>query len=140
MMSHLSILILSATLGQAPAESGWLDSVPHDADIVLRIRGLDASKNHIVAMLKAMSPALAAQAEPALEHGVALAKVQASEQAATEPLFILLRGMPAAGPGLPPFAVMVKSSNYYYSARLYRLESLATTKLCSSQRLMETRA
>jgi hypothetical protein len=33
-MSHLSILILAAMLGQLPTESRWLDAVPPDADIV----------------------------------------------------------------------------------------------------------
>jgi hypothetical protein len=112
MMSQLSILILAATLGQVPAESGWLNSVPPDADVVLRVRGLVAAKGDLVAMLKAMSPALAEQAEPALEQGVATAKAQIGEPLVTEPFFILLRGVPPEGQGPPPFAVMVKSSNY----------------------------
>jgi hypothetical protein len=111
-MSHLSILILAATLGQLPAESGWLDSVPPDADVVLRVRGLDAAKDDLVTMLKAMSPSLAAQAEPTLEHGLAMVKTQVSQQAADGPFFILFRGVTTEGPATPPFAVILKSTNY----------------------------
>jgi hypothetical protein len=111
-MTHLSILFLAATLGQAPAESGWLNSVPHDADVVVRVRGLVAAKTDLVAMLKAMSPALGAQAEPALEQAVASAKAHANEQAVTEPFMMMLRAVAPENPGAPPFAVIVKSTNY----------------------------
>jgi hypothetical protein len=111
-MSHLSILFLAATLGQAPAESGWLNSVPPDADVVVRVRGLVPAKTDLVAMIKAMSPALGAQAEPALEQAVAAAKAQSNEQAVTEPFCMLLRGVAPENPASPPFAVIVKSTNY----------------------------
>jgi hypothetical protein len=111
-MSHLSILFLAATLGQAPAESGWLNSIPPDADVVVRVRGLVPAKTDLVAMLKAMSPALGAQAEPALEQAVAAAKAQSNEQAVTEPFCMLLRAVAPENPGAPPFAVIVKSTNY----------------------------
>jgi hypothetical protein len=90
MMSNLAILILAATLGQAPADSGWLNSVPPDADVVIRGQGLLAVKHDLAAMLKAMSPASATLAEPGLDQAIVRAKAQVSEQAATEPLHSLI--------------------------------------------------
>ena len=112
MMSHLSILILASTLGQVPAESGWLNSVPTDADVVIRGRGLLAVKDDLAAMLKAMSPAYAARFEPSLEQAVVMVKAQVSEQAATGPFLVLFRGVKPEGPGTPPFAVILNSPDY----------------------------
>jgi hypothetical protein len=111
-MSHLSILFLAATLGQAPAENGWLNSVPAEADVVVRVRGLVAAKNDLVAMLLSMSPALGAQAAPTLEQAVVSAKAHTNEQAVTDPFLMVFRAVPPEEPGSAPFMVIVKSTNY----------------------------
>lgn len=112
MTSQLLVLILAAAVGQAPSDGKWLDSVPAEADVVIRVRGVDAVSKDIVAMLKAMSPALAAQAEPALEMQVAKFRTQFGEQAATQPFLTLIRGVPPEDPGSPPFAIVVRATNY----------------------------
>ncbi len=112
MTSQLLVLILAAAVGQAPSDGKWLDSVPAEADVVIRVRGVDAVSKDIVAMLKAMSPALAAQAEPALEMQVAKFRTQFGEQAATQPFLTLIRGVPPEDPGQPPFAIVVRATNY----------------------------
>ena len=112
MNAQLSTLILAAALGQVPAESGWLDSVPAEADVVLRVRGLGAAKGDLLVMLKAMSPALAAKAEPVLEQVITEAKAQAGEQVLAAPFLVLLRGVPSDEPGSVPYALVVKSADY----------------------------
>ena len=56
MLAQLSLLILAGTLGQAPPETAWLNAVPGDVDVVIRCRGLDATRDDLENMLKAMSP------------------------------------------------------------------------------------
>ena len=71
MISHLSVLVLAAALGQCPpSPAGWTRSRPMPTSCV-RVRGIGAAKDDLLAMLKGMSPGLAARAEPALEQGVA---------------------------------------------------------------------
>jgi hypothetical protein len=112
MMSCVSILMLATTLGQVPTDPDWLNRVPPEADLVVRVRGLVAVKDDLTTMLRAMSPKLAATAEPMLEQGIAMAKTEAGLVVASEPLYLMLRGVPGEKPGSPPFAIIVKSSNY----------------------------
>ena len=48
------------SLGQSPApvaaDAGWLKAVPADVDVAVRVRGVDAARADLMAMLKAMSP------------------------------------------------------------------------------------
>lgn len=111
-MLQLPMLILVAALGQAPDEASWLDSVPAEADVVVRVRSVEAVRDDLVAMLKAMSPALSQVAEPALEQQVARFKNHFGEVAATVPFLSLVRVVAPEDPAKPPFAVIVKSSNY----------------------------
>lgn len=111
-MSCLSVWLLAATLGQAPAADGSLDVVPAEADVVIRVRGVEPARDDLLAMIKAMSPALAEQAGPALEQGVAQFRGHAGEQGSKLPFLGLVRAVKPDNPGAPPFAILVKSSSY----------------------------
>jgi len=111
MMLHLSTFILAATLGQAPAETNWLEAVPAEADVVIRVRGTEPVRKDLTAMLTAMSAALGAQAGPGLEQAAAGFKAQLGEAAANEPFLALLRGVAPENPAQPPLAVVVKSNS-----------------------------
>jgi hypothetical protein len=110
MMLHLSSLLLVATLGQAPAEPAWLDVVPAEADVVVRVRGFDPVRNDLSAMIQAMSAALAAHAGPALDQAAAGFKGALGDAAAAEPFLLLLRGV-AAEPGSGPVAFVIRSAS-----------------------------
>ena len=111
-MSCLSVWLLTAVLGQAPATEGWLDAVPAEADVVIRVRGVESARDDLLAMIKAMSPTLAEQAGPALEQGVAQFRGHAGEEGARSPFLGLIRAVKPDNPGAPPFAIVVKSSSY----------------------------
>ena len=51
MFAHISLWILAATLAQAPPEADWLKAVPADVDVALRSRGLEATRDDLLAML-----------------------------------------------------------------------------------------
>ena len=56
MLAHLSHWILFAALGQAPPEAALLKAAPADVDVAIRTRGLEATRDDLLAMLKAMNP------------------------------------------------------------------------------------
>ncbi len=112
MMLHLSTLILATTLGLSPVEPAWLDAVPAEADVVIRVRGMDAVRKDLTAMIKAMSTTLGAQAEPGLEQAVAGFKAQFGEAAATEPFLAVVRAVASENPASPPFAIVVSAPDY----------------------------
>src|SRR5438552_1491745 len=116
MFAYTLTLWVATAVGQAaPAEAAWLKAVPAEAEVVVRVRGLEAGRDDLVKMLEAMSPALADQAKPALEQGLSQFTERHGKKAATTPWLALLR-LPkpdAVGPGQPPpFAVIVDSNNY----------------------------
>ncbi|WP_165226156.1 hypothetical protein [Aquisphaera insulae] len=97
MLSSLSLWMLAAALGQAPAPAeapappAWLKAIPADVDAAVRIRGVDAAHADVSAMLKAFSPALAERAEPALSQGLGSLRHQFGDGAVTTPWVGLLR-------------------------------------------------
>ena len=111
-MSFLPMWLLVAALGQAPDAGGWLDAVPAEADVVIRVRGLESTRDDVLAMLKATSPALAEQAGPALEQGIAQMRAQAGDDVVKQPFLVLIRAVKPENPGSPPFAIVVKSPSY----------------------------
>src|SRR6516225_5090704 len=68
MVSCFVTLAVAAALGQArlPEEAGWLKALPADAEVAIRIRGLDPARKDLLDMLNSMSPNAAATAEPAI--------------------------------------------------------------------------
>ena len=101
-----------AALGQAPDATGWLDAVPVEADVVVRVRGISPVRDDLVAMIKAMSPALGDQAAPHLDQAVEHFRTAFGEAAATQPFLMLLRVVKPDNPAQPPFAIVVKSAHY----------------------------
>jgi hypothetical protein len=109
-------LWVAAALGQAsPAEAAWFKAVPAEAEVVLRVRGLEAGRDDLVKMLEAMSPTLAEQAKPALDQGLSQLTEHIGKKAAATPWLALMR-LPkpdAVGGDQPPaFVIMVDSNNY----------------------------
>ncbi len=113
MMSQLSMWLVVAALGQqTPAATPWLDSVPAEADVVIRVRGLEGVQKDLDAMLKAMSPTLAGAAGPALAQQLSAFRASYGQDAASRPFLTLMRVVTPENPGAPPFAIVVQSSDY----------------------------
>jgi hypothetical protein len=111
MFASLATFLLTAALGQAPPEAAWLKSVPAEADVVVHVRGIEAVRDDLSAMIRAMSPALGDQVGPALDQAVDQFTQQMGKPAAQTPFLALVR-VQAPEQGGPPFAVIVKSDNY----------------------------
>jgi hypothetical protein len=112
MLVSLSMWLMAAALGQAPADAAWLKAVPADVDVAIRIRGLESTRDDLSAMLKAMSPMLADQAIPALTAQLDQFKTKYGEGSVKSPWVGLVR-LPAAGEGGPPtFAVLVLEGDH----------------------------
>jgi hypothetical protein len=110
MLSQLSIWVLAATLGQAPNDAAWLKAVPADVDAAFRTRGLQATRDDLAAMLKAMSPALADQAIPALTAQLDQFKERMGEPATRTPwVSVIKMGADAASTA---YAVLVLEGEY----------------------------
>jgi hypothetical protein len=113
MLAQLSQWILIAALGQAPAEASLLKAAPVDVDVAVRIRGVEATRDDLLAMLKAMNPDWANMAEGALAGPLAHFREMHGAHASTSPFVALLRlGEGGGDGGPPPFAVIVPSDDY----------------------------
>lgn len=113
MSPSLMTVVLAAVLSQAGPEAGWLKAVPTEADVVVRVRGVEPLRDDLVAMVRAMSPALADQVEPMLSQLTDQFSQQVGKPAAQTPFLAIFRAEPPSRPGgAPPFAVIVKSDNY----------------------------
>lgn len=111
-MLHLSLWILTAALGQAPADTPLLEAVPPEADVVVRVRGVEAARDDLIAMLKATSQTLADMAVPAIERHVAGMKQQFGDKAVSQPFLVMMRVVRPDEPDKHPFAIVVKPDPY----------------------------
>lgn len=112
MISTLGTWFVVATLAQAaPAESSWLKSVPADTDIIVRVRGLENTRDDLIAMIEAMSPTLAQQLAPVLERQLTTFGQRFGTSATQAPFLALIRVVPPEG-AASPWAVLVKADNY----------------------------
>ncbi len=113
MLAHLSHWILFGVLAQAPSEAALLKAVPADVNVAIRTRGVESTKDDLVAMLKAMNPEWGNMAEGALSGQLAQLREHHGAHAVRSPFVALIR-MPEPGdePGPPPFAVVVPAENY----------------------------
>lgn len=110
MLSFVLTLALAASVGQA--EEAWLGSVPAEAEIVLRVRALDTVRDDLLAMLRAMSPTLADQSEPALNGFIEQMTQAIHEEATSTPFLVIAKAEPGGQGEVPPFAVIVGSQDY----------------------------
>lgn len=112
MFSALLTWTLAAALGQTPAEAAWLKALPADAEVVMHVRSVAGVRDDAGAMLKAMSPMLAEQAEPALAMAVDHLKEQFGEPA-TQSEFLFTMRLPKADDlqGQPAFAIVIPAKN-----------------------------
>jgi hypothetical protein len=110
MLAHLTHWILFGVLAQAPSEAALLKAVPADVDVAIRTRGVESTRDDLVAMLKAMNPEWGNMAEGALSAQVAQLREKHGAHAAKSPFIMVMRMGDGGGP--PPFAVVVPSGNY----------------------------
>jgi hypothetical protein len=110
-VAFLGVLtLLLQTPAPAAAEPAWLKSVPADAEILVRARGLDTVKIDIAKMLDAMSPSLADQAKSVLDQLLTQLGGQYGKIATEAPLLVIVRLPKAENP--LAFAFLVKSDDY----------------------------
>jgi hypothetical protein len=114
MVSGLVSLWLAAALGQTPAaaEPAWLKSVPAEADVVVRVRGLQTAHDDLAQMLEAMSPNLSALAKPIFEQGLSHVEQAFGKDVSNAPFVAMMRLPKPGAMGSPPYAVLLKSSDY----------------------------
>src|SRR5262245_14359519 len=112
MLAQLSIWIVIAALSQAPPEAALLRAVPADVDVAIRVRGVEATRNDLAAMLKSMSPDWADTVEHALEKPLEEFRQRHGEPAYRSPWIGLFRMAAPAPEGGPPFAIVVPSEEY----------------------------
>lgn len=113
MLAQLSQWLLIAALGQAPPEAALLKAAPADVDVAIRIRGVEATRDDLLAMLKAMNPDWANMAEGALAGPLTEFRERHGGHAYKTPFVALIRLGEAGGEGgPPPFAVLVPAEDY----------------------------
>ncbi len=110
MLAQLSHWILIAVLSQSPQATAWLKVIPADVDIAIRSRGIDATRDDLVAMLKAMNPSWGEMAENGLAGPLSHLQQMHGELALKTPWVGLVRLADAEG-GMP-LAILVLSDNY----------------------------
>ncbi|MHB1562218.1 MAG: hypothetical protein ACYC61_32630 [Isosphaeraceae bacterium] len=102
---------MAAAVGQAPAEAGWLDSVPADIPVVARVRALEDVSGELQAMLKAMSPTAAEAAARAIEPTIQGVEGAYGEAVGKNPFFVMLRLPNPAQPDLSAWGVIIRASD-----------------------------
>lgn len=107
----LPLALAAALLQSEPPEASLIRATPADTDVVVRVRGIEAARDDLVAMIKATSPALGAQAGPALEQAVASFSEMFGAEAVKTPFLGLIRVAPPEQPGQNPWAVIVPTDN-----------------------------
>lgn len=113
MLAQLSQWLLIAAIGQAAPEAALLKAAPADVDVAVRVRGLEATRDDLLAMLKAMNPDWANMAEGALGGPLDQVRATHGARAVKSPFIGLVRFGEAGGAGgPPPFAIVMPSDDY----------------------------
>ena len=89
-----------------------MKAIPADVDVAIRTRGVEATKDDLIAMLTAMDPAWGKMAEDGLASHLAEIRQKHGEHAVQSPWVGLIRLGDGAEQGGMPFAIMVKSDRY----------------------------
>jgi hypothetical protein len=114
MVANVWAVWVAAALAQAGAadEAAWLKSVPAEAEVVIRVRGMSADRDDLDKMLRAMSPNLAETVTQAIDGGLQQFAAQFGDPATKTPFLAVMRLPKPDAAGMPPFATIVKSNNY----------------------------
>ncbi len=130
MAAHVSVWLLAAALGQAPAQgtAGWMKAVPSEADVVVRCRGIASAAEDFKAMLKVASPNAAASFAPMIDQFVDQWRKQGGVNLVDAPVVGLLRVEEAGPDGLPPFAILVMKDDYESVLKAVANRQVITTK------------
>ena len=105
MISGIYAILVASALGQAP-EAAWLKDIPGDVDVVAYCRGVETGQKDLSAMLQAMSPMLARQAQGALQQGIDQVRNRYGQVSVESP-FLAAAEFPAVG---WPFASLGRHS------------------------------
>lgn len=113
MLAQLSQWLLIATISQAPSEAALVKAAPGDVNVAIRVRGIETTRDDLVAMLKAMNPDWGNAIEGALAGPLADIRQRHGEHAVKSPFLMVVKlGDEAGAGGPPPFAVLVPSQHY----------------------------
>lgn len=94
------------------AEPAWLKAVPGDVDVVVRTAGLDATREHLTAMLTALSPRLGEGAGPTLRSQIIRLRGTFGAPLAEAPCVAVVRVAQVGADGSIPFGLMVQGEDY----------------------------
>lgn len=111
MISGLYALLVASSLGQSP-EAGWLKAIPGDVDVAVRCRGIESTEKDLMAMLQAMSPMLANQAQASLEQGMGQVRDRLGQAGAESPVLAVAEFPGAGGGGMPSVVILIASDDY----------------------------
>ena len=112
MFARLSHWILIATLSQTPPEADWLKVIPADVDVAIRTRGLEATRDDLMAMLRTMNADWEKMAADRLTPYLDKIRGNHGEHAVKSPWVLLIRqGDEAADAGMP-MAVLIGTNLY----------------------------
>jgi hypothetical protein len=113
MLTSLCQWILIASLGQAPSEAALLKAAPADVDVAFRVRGLEATRDEVLAMIKEMNPEWGNMAEGVLSGPLDQIRTNHGAHAVKSPFLALMRlGDEGGDGGPPPLAIVLPSEDY----------------------------
>lgn len=112
MFAQLPMWVVAMALVQAQPEPAWLKAVPGDMDVIIRTRGLDATREHLTVMLTAMSPTLGESAGPALSAQINRLRGTFGPTLTEAPCVALVKVAQTGPDGSIPFAVLVLKDDY----------------------------
>ncbi|WP_165246535.1 hypothetical protein [Paludisphaera soli] len=108
MIASLMTLTVAALVGAVPPEAAWLGSLPADVQAVAWVRGVEAARDDVAAMVGAMGPDLDRAIRPELDRAIAGFTGRFGAAAARSPLFILVGRARPGGDGIPPIALVAR--------------------------------
>src|SRR5438270_7973599 len=114
--SLLGLLLAAPAARPAPVpgERGGLDQVPASAPLVVHVRGVEGTKDRIIALVKNALPELAPQVENQLQawwkDGIDGRKLRGLTK--DGPIFVAFTEMPRPGADRPPMAIIAAVTSY----------------------------
>jgi hypothetical protein len=95
------------------AEAALLKAAPAEVDVAVRVRGLEAARDHLLAMLREMNPEWANMAEGTLGRHLDEIRTLHGAHAVKSPFLAVIRmGEEGGEGGPPPFAILIPSDDY----------------------------